>query len=346
MAYDPNVDVEGFYKNTQAIGSVSQAIGNNLYGINHQGVKNVLPESRDSRGMVFFTRPQLNLSTGNLSNCPDLYDYLTNNMSSIHAYIRNILDPRLGGKVPFMDNSLAFIPFLTNNIENMSGWPDVVMSTFTSKEGIRRQQWSIADGFPEIYEAFDLDCTFKNTKEDPIIHMLQLWLSYMGKVFEGELSPYIDMITENEIDYNTRIYRLVLDENNMFVKKIAATGASFPINQPSGKFFDYSNSVKYQEGNSELNVRFKCLGAMYNKAILMKEFNESQAIFNSEYRKLVKGEGHNLEKIPYKLLGLLNFRGYPYINTTTLELEWYISKSSSDYKRLLNYYSGKDEQWI
>ena len=339
-------DIDNFYKNTQFTGSTEQAIGNNLYGLNHSGVRNIIPESRDSRGLVFFTRPQLNLTTGNLANSPSLYDYLTTNLSSAHAYVRGMLDPRLEAKVPFLDNNLAFIPFFTNDLKRMSGWPDVVMSTFTSKEGIRRQQWSIADGYPEIYEAFDLDCTFKNTKEDPITVTLDLWLSYMGKVFEGELSPYMDMIVENEIDYNTRIYRLVLDEHNMFVKKIAATGASFPINQPSGKYFDYSSDSKYQEDNSEVSVRFKCIGAMYNKAILMKEFNETQAIFNPEYRKMMNGGSSNLEKIPHKLLGLLNFRGYPYINTTTLELEWYINKNSADYKRLVNYYEKEQQVWL
>lgn len=330
--------LDEFFTLTQNVGSLAKATSNNLYGINHQGVKGVIPENRDSYGLVFFTRPQLNLTATNLRNIRKMYSLLSNNPNSIHRYIRCMLDPRLkfdNITTPLVDNQMAFIPVLTNNIKNMSGWPDVVMPTFTSKEGVRREQWSIADGYTDIYESFDIDCTFKNTRDEPIILMLQTWLTYMGGVFEGMMSPYMDYITENEIDYNTRIYRLVLDESKMIVKKIAATGASFPVNVPTGKFFDFTDSTKYNDQTKEINVRFKSIGAEYNDDILIKEFNETSAIFNGDIRNLLNKRPHNLEKIPPSLLEVFNNRGYPIINTDTLELEWWISKSSLTYKKII-----------
>lgn len=330
--------LDEFYALTQSIGSIEKAIGNNLYGLNHQSTKGVVPENRDSYGYVFFTRPQLNLSTTNIRNIRKMYSLLTKDEMSIQRYVRCMLDPRLkfdNISTPLVDSQSPFIPVFTNNIKNLSGWPDEVVPTFTSKEGVRREQWAIVDGFMDIYDSFDIDCTFRNTKDEPIILMLETWLRYMSNVFEGMMSPYMDFITENEIDYNTRIYRVILDESKRYVKKIAATGASFPVNVPTGKVFDYSDSSKYADQNKDINVRFKCIGAMYNDDILVPEFNAVSAIFNGDIANMLNKKAHNMVKIPYELLSMFNNRGYPVINTDTLELEWWISKNSLTYKKVL-----------
>jgi len=340
--------LDDFYTLTQQLGSGDKAISNNLYGISSNGVKGVLPENRDSYGLVFFTRPQLNLSKKNIMNIRKMYSLLNNDPNSIHRYVRCMLDPRLetvkvGANTADLDtagstlvnNELAFIPVFTNNIKSMSGWPDVALPTFTSKEGLRKEQWTIGDGAIEIYDSFDLDCTFKNMKDEPITMLVETWVQYIAQVFEGNMSPYIDMIAENEIDYNTRIYRLVLDETKRYVKKIAATGASFPVNVPTGKMFDFTDENKYNTQTKELNLRFKCVGALYNDDILIREFNNTAGIFNPEIRKMANGYVHNLDKIPESLLTVLNYRGIPYINEETLELEWWIDKNSLSYKRII-----------
>lgn len=339
-----NVDVskittlDDFYSKTQGIGSIEKAIGNNIYGVNHINVKSFVPLNKDSYGLVFFTRPQLNLSTPNLRNIRKLYNLLTTTAASQHRAVRCLLDPRLHYnqiKCPLVDSEFGFIPVLTNQINSMSGWPDEVLPTFTSKEGVRREQWAIGDGSLDIYEAYDLDCTFSNMKDEIIMSMFHTWIYYIANVFENKLSPYMDFITENEIDYNTRIYRLVLDETNTHVKHISATGAAFPLNVPTGRLFDYNKSANYNDQNKEINIRFKAIGALYFDDILVKEFNEVNAIFNSEYRKLIKGSSNSLVKIqPEDRVGL-NYRGYPYINPNTMELEWYISSSSLTYKNYL-----------
>ena len=327
---------------TQTIGSIARAVGNNMYGIGHTGAKGVVPENRDSVGYAFFTRPQLNLTAGNIRNVRELYDLLTQKENTVQRYTRCILDPRLantGITSPFVDAYNPFISILSNNMLNMSGWPDIVAPTYTSKEGLKREQWSIVDGSMDTYSEFDMDCTFRNTRDEPLTVMFTTWVRYAAKVFEGLLSPYIDFITENEIDYNTRIYRLVMDETNTYVKKIAATGASFPINVPVGRMFDYDNSSesRFNDQNKTINIRFKCNGACFNDAILVQEFNESVAIFNPDVRNLLSGKKHNLEYIPRTLLAALDNRGIPVIDTVTLELQWYISKDSKTYKRLLSF---------
>jgi len=333
--------IDDFYALTQVIGSNEKAIGNNLYGINHQKVKTLIPENKDSYGLAFFTRPQLNLSRTNLRNLRKFYSFLGKMPASTVRYVISTLDPELHYKnvtTPLVDPNMAFIPLLTNTLKSMSGWADEVLPTFTSKEGVRREQWSIGDGTTDIFDAQDIECVFRNIKDEPITMMFHLWTNYIAGVFEGMLSPYMDMILANEIDYNTRIYRLVTDESGLIVKKIAATGASFPVNNPIGKFFDFNEGIKYSDQTKDINIRFRSMGMMYNEDILIKEFNMASGIFNPDMRDgVIKG---NLQKIPRELLMAFNNRGYPYINTDTLELEWYINTSSSTYKRVMNSLKG------
>ena len=334
--------LDQFFKFATNAGTIEQALGNNLYGINQSKSKSALPDNKDSTGYTFFTRPQLNLSTYNIQNTRLMYNYMASNKSVLHGYVRHMLDPRLryteqGLDSPFVDPYNPFIPILSNTINTLSGWPDIALPTFTSKPGVRKEAWSIADGATEIYDVYDLDATFRNVQEEPTILLFHAWILYMAYVFEGMLSPYMDMITENEIDYNTRIYRLIMDPTNRYVKKIAATGASYPLNVPTGRMFDHNSNVTYSDQAKEINIRFKCMGAMYNDPILYKEFNETVAIFNPRVRNMLNGTtNHGLEKIPHTLIDLLRHRGYPVINMKTFELEWYISKDSPEYKKLIN----------
>jgi hypothetical protein len=340
--------LDDFFAKTQYIGSLDKALSNNLYGINHQTIKPMIQDNKDSFGLAFFTRPQLNLTAVNIRNIRTMYSLLSSNKQSIHMYVRNMLDPRLYThdtkpiRSLLVDNEMAFIPILTNTIKNMSGWPDIVLPTFTSKQGVRGQQWSIGDGYTEVLDAFDMDCTFRNVRDEPIVLMMETWVRYISEVFEGMMSPYLDMIRENEIDYNTRIYRVILDESKHFVKKIAATGASFPVNVPTGRMFDFSDSQNYNDQNKDINIRFKCMGAMYNDDILIDEFNRTTGIFNKDMRDLVNAKANgkpysgNMVKIPFELLSLFNNRGYPYINPEYLQLEWYVRSDSQTYKNIMN----------
>lgn len=365
-----------FYQLTQPTGATQRGLTDNLYGINHQNVKNYLPESRDSIGLTFFTRPQLNLTDINLRNERQLYSLLTTKAASVQRYVRMMLDPRLGTgtsglSCPLIDNKLAFIPILTNNLISVSGWPDITLDVHNSKAGVRREVHSMVDSPIDIYYDFDINCSFKNTKEDPLFMLFITWGMYMSRVFDGVMSPYLDFITENELDYNTRIYRLILDESRTYVKKIAATGASFPVNVPIGKFFDYNDATPYSDQNKTIDITFKCNGVNYMDPVLIYEFNKTVGIFNPDMRennqstrevinniigngfgkkrsndKHISGSGsspnYQMVKIPISLIDKFNFRGYPRINPDTSELEWWVNRQSSYYNKVYNSLADSD----
>jgi hypothetical protein len=345
------------YFQTTPIGSLDKAIGNNLYGINHRQVANMVPSNKDTYGLTFFVRPQLNMQKDNIRNVRMFSPLLTTEDMSIQNFVKCTLDPRLihgysiKGSHPkattilpatcsIVDNLNAFIPILTNNLNSISGWPDMAISPYTSKTGLYGESYSLVDSTSYKYETFSLDANFRNTKGDPIVYMFYVWLRYMTQVFEGNLVPYLDFISENEIDYNTRIYRLVLDQHKKYVTKIAATGAAFPISLPTGSFFDFNNEKPYNDQNKDISIRFQCMGVDYQDDILIKEFNDTVAIFNPNMGDSAKlnpmsmydeSKSTNssprdlyMVKVNRNILHLFNNRGYPRINTSTYELEWYV----------------------
>ena len=331
-----NYTLDDYFQTTN-IGSIERVVGNNLYGIRHSFGAAPVPVNKDMYGFTFFTRPQLNMQGDNLRNVRTMYTLLSQNSMSIPRWVRCTLDPRLmygyGSddlvisnplNCLLVDNEQAFIPVLTNNLQSISGWPDMVTSAFVSKAGIYGESYAMVDGHYRNYGDFDMDATFKNTKGDPISYLFQTWCSYQSLVFEGMLLPYPDFITENELDYNTRIYRLVMDNEMLYVKKIAATGASFPMNLPTGQFFDYSSEKPYNDQSKDITIRFKCLGAIFNDDILIKEFNDTVVIFNNAMHNDIRDR--DMIMVPRKFLPIFNNRGYARINPDNYMLEWWVSK--------------------
>lgn len=344
------------------VNSLSKALGLNMRGINFNQTGTVLPRAKDSYGFTFFTRPQLNLTTMNLSNYRGFYNLLTSNPISYQRYTRLMLDPRLSivnkMECPFVDPYNAFIPILTNNIVSVSGWPDLTVPTHTSEAGLYGEEHTFVDGVTNHYESFDVDVTLKNTRGNPLLYFFYIWIKYESLVFEGILNPYLDMITENEIDYNTRIYRIVLDTTKRYVTYIGATGASFPVNVPTGSLFDYNIDTPLNTKNSEISIRFRSMGFIAFEDYLKLAFNQTVAIFNPDMRKILQHDlsdaseeararelgdtpysipGTDYIKIPHYLLSKgdtgsegilfneLNHNAYPFINLLTNELEFWCS---------------------
>lgn len=341
------------YFQSTPIGSVDQAIGNNLYGINHRQIMGLVPSNKDTYGLTFFTRPQLNLQDDNIRNIRKFYSLLTSDDRTLQRFVRTTLDPRLINgytfrrntsdvynapvlSCPLIDNNQAFIPVLTNNLNSISGWPDIAAPIRTSEPGLYNQVTGQIDGTTDYYEAFDVDASFRNTKADPIIYLFYIWIKYAAYAFEGKLMPYLDFLINNRYDYNTRIYRLVLDKNKDRVTKIAATGAAFPYVVPTGSFFDFSNERPFNDQNKDITIRFKCFGCDMFDDILIKEFNETVVMFNPNMDNSIREE--YMIKIPKSALEYFNNRGYARINPDNYELEWWVDgQLYMSKKSLLNF---------
>lgn len=331
---DINTSLENVLNYTP-FGQMYKSTGVTFHGINHRKTPVPPPINKDDYGLIFFTRPQLNLSTENILEERFMGPLLTKNAASIQRIIRMYLDPRLGianppMTSPFVDNKSAFIPLLSNQCISCSGWPDVLLDTFESQPGIYKEVYGQTDGVFKNYTSYDIVATFRNMAGDPITLLFLIWTFYQAAVFEGALVPYPDFLVQNEIDYNTRIYRLVLDSSRRYVQKIACTGASWPINVPVGSSYNFEVDTPLNESNKEITIQFRSLGARFMDEIVVHDFNKVVGIFNPDMRHRDMSTNKTMVKIPIDQLQLFNYRGYPHIHPNTKELQWYVPKSEHD----------------
>lgn len=324
-------DVDNVF-NVSPSGQINTAIGDNFLGINHRQAPSLIPINKDQYGLTFFTRPRMNLTDQNLRVLRQLSPLLSNREDSLHRIIRCWLDPvsHKKGEItsPYVDPCMPFIPLLSNLLVSLPGWPDRVIPYSTSAEGIRKEQFSLVDGTEEILRIQDLTANFRNVSGDPISSLFDYWLTYARAVYFGEMLPYPDMIINNEVDYDTRIYRLILDEKKQKVLRIAATAWGFPVSSPLGAAFNYEADAgegQLNTGLQQVSVHFTNTAIFYNDPILMWEFNQcSEQWFNPG---LADGTRDVMfTKVPFDELQLFNYRGYPRINLDTFDLEWWVRK--------------------
>lgn len=346
-----NNDVDLVFRSSP-MGQISTAIGDNFRGLNHRQAPSLIQINKDYYGMTFFTRPRLNLSDENTRALRCLAPLLNKSEWSLQRYIRAMLDPVSNKKnvtSPLVDPDMAFIPLLTNFLVSLPGWPDKEMLYSTSAEGVMKEQFNVADGTTKIYRSIDLRANFRNVQGDPVTALFDYWLEYMNGVYLGEIIPYPDSIIENEKDYETRIYRLILDSTKRYVYRIGCTGAGFPVSSPLGAAFNYeahsTGSGPINEGLQQVTIPFINSGVMYNDPILIWEFNKTTELFNSSLADITPSLNEKgtpvpndqrssvYQKVAIDELPLFNYRGYPRIDLDTYELEWFVRKV--EYREIL-----------
>lgn len=310
-----------------SVGAIDTAIGDQFFGINHRQTPGIVPINKDVHGYTFFTRPRLNLSSANVRNLRQLTPLLTTDPNSYPRIIRNTLDHTLeasGLPCQFVDPQQVFIPFLMNNLITINGWPDRSVTSHLAQEGVYKETFGWVDGPVEYNGAYTLTATFRNIPGDPVNALFDAWLFYMSNVFDGTLVPYFDNIVENEIDYQTRIWRLVMDATKTKVQKIGCCGAAWPLNNSLGAAFNFDHSTPFNQSNSEIPINFQAVGFMAQDPILIYEFNVTVQQLNDNMSDEKREQYH--VKVPPYYLQILNNRGYPRINPDTYELEWWVSK--------------------
>lgn len=313
-------------------GGQQSALAANYYGFNHRNIGSPLPKNTDSFGYTFFTRPRLRLSYDNLISDRTFALLNSKDKHSVHRWVRATLDPMQRETnmdlSPLVDPQQAFIPILSNSLLSLSGWPEVTVDTYTSPEGLRREQWSMADGFSKYHSQYSLSAEFKNTINNPVTELFYYWTQYQLMVHEGLMHPHLECSVENEIDYQTRIYRLTMDSSRQFITDIAATGVAFPLSSNVAAKFDFSRESIYNDNNDTVSIPFQCIGAIYKDPILMVEFNLTVQTFNMHMHDSLRGKLFYLLK-PNEV-NLFNHFGYPRIDLDTGRLEWWVYKTEYD----------------
>jgi len=301
-------------------GNPEQALVNILYGLSPYHTT-VLPQlNDDDKTYVFFTRPDMNLSGTNAKRDRKTVGILKDS-NSVHKYTRLLLDQyaNMSEQSNVLDKHNPFMPIFSNTLETLSGFPDIVMESWLSKTGIRKDQFGYADGYDRIHYSFELDATFTNVIDEPVAHIVSTWMRYMSNVRSGIFLPHRHNYLARRIDYQTAIWVIVTNKNKR-IKKIAKT-IGYPIADPQGRFFNYSRTESKISTGSKLNTRFKCFGVDYNDPILLVEFNAIMMAAHPKIRDMVIKGGKEMVEVPDKFKSLFNYRSYPFIDLRYNTLE-------------------------
>ena len=310
-----------------------------LHGISNQlGLPNI-PKNTDSQGLVFFTKPCMNLSYDNVILHRKMRNLADPRLDSMGNYIRCILNPpgfdERGDKIRSTINNdkLAFLP-IGNFLLSMSDPPDYVGNVYTTREGWGGEQVSIFESRPLINKAYDLSLTFANMDGDLINSIFSRWIEYQARVYEGSMLPFPIFIANNMKDYETRAYRIILDQSGKYIRRIYAPTAMFPYSDPEGAGMGYERNDIFNTKSDEIQITFNAQGAQFNDPILLYEFNKIVEKFHPDLNptkrtSVIKIEGELLNGLDKKQL--LNFYTYPYINVDTMELEWWADTDKYNY---------------
>lgn len=279
------------------------------HGFDLTGNGQMTPKSHTNNGMVFFTRPMLNLTYDNLSEARELYIYRDAPELSWPRAARVYLDPisQISNVVKMADGRTfsphnqidtrlvdplnPFICTLTNNLISLSGWPDMRLDTYVREKGLRNDQWMMADGIADVNDGFSLNANFTNNEGGNIYHLFYLWVKYMSNI-RYNMHPYPMMIAKRRIDYQTRIYNFNLDSTKRYIVDWATTGVSQPTNVPAGAIHDYDREKQVKDQLDAISIEFQCLGAMYNDLTSLYEFNKLVGWFNPDLRTYEVGQSH------------------------------------------------------
>lgn len=319
----------------QNIGQVPRgdAISDAAFGMNILGRNAPLPLNTDNHGYTFFTKPLFNLSYDNCMVDRRLSMLLREDVNSYERMARVTLDPwsQTQQKNPVQSTKVdalsPFIPIFSNNLISLNGWPDFTINMSTTTSGIYRDSMAYVDDVPYQYETYTLQATYRNIEGDPISLIHYMWLLAQGLGKEGRTMPYPELVLMNERDYDTRIYRLIMDQTRTYVTRIFACGAATPENVPSGEIANFTGDGSEsgsQVISSQLNFSYRANGVTTYDHILIFEFNDLQEDFNPSMADGTREQAMHL-LFPWEK-AYFNYKSYPRINPATMELEWWVFK--------------------
>lgn len=326
-------EIDSTFKST-GMGSYSTAITDTLRGINLLQTPGAVPFSRDLQGFTFFTRPTMNMNDANLRLKRSLARLLDDRPDSLRRWIRASLDvdaESAGYPSALLDPRQAFITILTNQLIDITGFPDKEVTPYTSKPGLYQEVISFVDSGSDFLGSFEVTANFRNIPGDPITTMMAVWNDYASLAFQGTIIPKHRYLVTKRVDYQTRIYRLVMDPTKRYVQDIFAANAAFPLNAPVGARAAVEAGGPLAQVNNQISIRFHCVGFISNDDILVDEFNAAGIRANSSLKD--KYRVSDLVKLEEYDKPLFRSDAYPRINPNTMELEWWVD--ADKYARML-----------
>lgn len=277
----------------------------------------MMPLADNTIGLSLVTRPQLNLTDDNISRSEKLVSLFGAGQYSMSGYIRGVLDERWASANPnvSLNNKLPFITCLTEYLKTSNGFGDLQIQIDTSEPGVRNQVYQRVASKLEDNSAYTINQSYYNPKPSVIQGLFQIWEDYISEVTSGDrqVTPRDIYLLGNRIDYDCRIYHLIMNKDSEYLEHIFATVQSIPVTYPAGSISAIDNTANSLrgEGQDDFTVQFASVGMRFDEWGLIQSFNEHSFLYNPRlqpstrnqyYRELTSDEYISFNYGAYPLL--------------------------------------------
>lgn len=309
---------------------IQSPLVNMLRGIRILGPGNQLaPIPDDTIGLAFVSRPMLNLSDENVIKHPQLAPLYRPQKNTLLAYIKGMLDPVWGrgnsGMSDILNPKYPWIPPLTNYLKVSSGFPDLQLAMGKSNPGFRKEVYQFVNGVLKVNYDFDVRQSYHVPKPNFLAYMFEAWIHYIEAVKLGDegMEPYPSALIENYIDYDCRIYHVIMNKNMRNIEWLFCSGSSVPTTFPSGAFSTIDrtqNSIRGQ-GQDELEINFSSVGFRFGNIRIADMFNRCTLKSNPDLLPSVREQKYR--KLAFSEHYANGSESYPWINIDTMEMEYW-----------------------
>lgn len=306
--YDSVMDLANMYS---GLGGYSNQIQTMLRGFDRYQINNMIP-NKVSSGLVFMTRPRLNLQSSSLRMSRDMATLETTDVNSVNYMIRALLDTEYCkvyrpyvARSPLVDPFNPFIPLVTNCIQSMDGVPDLVLETETSDGGFQSEDITYPIGSDMLRKSYDFTLTFKDVPGGPLFALFYYWMLYISHLTKGLMSQYTKDSDDLRMGFTASIYRFTFDHTQKRIAHAMKGTGCFPIASPTGALFNISKGESDVEGAKEFSIPFKVNHVTVLDPIIYREFNAVVRKYNGT-RRLSK-----MAVVPFE--PEYNFTGLPWI---------------------------------
>lgn len=280
-------------------------------------------------GLMFITRPELNLDDYNIYRSEKLISLAGAGSNDIGGYIRGVLDrywadKNLGnGGNPLLDNNQPFISCLNEYLKTSTGFSDLSLRINTSEPGLRQQIYQYVSSKIEENGQFTIQQTYYNPRPLIIQSLFQVWLTYISEVKSGDnqLMPRYDYLIGNRCDYDCRIYHLIMNRDTEYLESIFSALRCIPSTYPAGAIadIDRTQNTLRGPGQDDFSIQFSVEGMRFDEISLINAFNEHTYYYNPDLLLTVEGKANTYRKLNISEYMAYRYMMYPLLLPDTQE---------------------------
>lgn len=278
--------------------------------------------NRMYRGMTFITRPKLNLSTPSLRQDPCMQ--MLDNVSpySFQMAIRSYLDTKFATKNAFITNNCPYfnpqsafnIPMM-NSLTAISGWPDTVIETYTTRGGYFSEDQTIAVGSTDGRQTTNLTLSCRDYQGGFVMAMIFYYLRSLYLQSSGISTVYPEDIDQFRLNYTFSIYRFLLDPYRKNIPYFAKATGCFISGMPTGDLFNFNIDDEYIPTAREFSFPVVANRIEYMNPQILTDFVKVTSKYAGKQfydRSLGKPLEDGYVEVPYR--SDMNFIGNPTID--------------------------------